>query len=177
MEFRVLGSLVLVDGEREIMLTSAHQRRLLAALLLDPGCPVSAGPLVDALWGEDPPASAATTVQSYVSRLRRVLGPGLLQRSPGGYLLAAAPSRPTRDGSSGWPHAAGPPTALPTGSASWRRRSRSGAGTPSPTSRTTRPARRRPPGWRSCAPPAARTGRPRCSPSAGSPSPSPTCGP
>ncbi|URN00535.1 winged helix-turn-helix domain-containing protein [Actinomadura madurae] len=89
MEFRVLGSLVLVDGEREIMLTSAHQRRLLAALLLDPGCPVSAGPLVDALWGEDPPASAATTVQSYVSRLRRVLGPGLLQRSPGGYLLAA----------------------------------------------------------------------------------------
>ncbi|MCQ0020496.1 BTAD domain-containing putative transcriptional regulator [Actinomadura madurae] len=46
-------------------------------------------PLVDALWGEDPPASAATTVQSYVSRLRRVLGPGLLQRSPGGYLLAA----------------------------------------------------------------------------------------
>ncbi|WP_024936668.1 BTAD domain-containing putative transcriptional regulator [Actinomadura welshii] len=89
MEFRVLGSLVLVDGEREIMLTSAHQRRLLAALLLEPGCPVSAGPLVDALWGEDPPASAATTVQSYVSRLRRVLGPGLLQRSPGGYLLAA----------------------------------------------------------------------------------------
>ncbi|MEO3823722.1 BTAD domain-containing putative transcriptional regulator [Actinomadura sp. B10D3] len=91
MEFRVLGSLALVDGEREIILTSAHQRRLLAALLLEPGCPVSVGPLVDALWGEDPPASAATTVQSYVSRLRRVLGPGLLQRSPGGYLLAVGP--------------------------------------------------------------------------------------
>lgn len=91
MEFQVLGPLTLIDDGRLLPLTSPHQRRLLAALLLEVGRSVSVGMLVDALWGEDPPASATATVQSYVSRLRRRLGGGVLKRSPGGYVLAVAP--------------------------------------------------------------------------------------
>jgi predicted ATPase/DNA-binding SARP family transcriptional activator len=90
-EFQVLGPLALIDDGRLIALTSPHQRRLLAALLLEVGRSVSVGMLVDALWGEDPPASATVTVQSYVSRLRHRLGRGVLKRSPGGYVLSVAP--------------------------------------------------------------------------------------
>ena len=57
-------------------------------LLVQRGTRVSAGDLVDALWEEDMPASAATTARTYVSRLRRVLGPdaggGQVIRSVGG---------------------------------------------------------------------------------------------
>ncbi len=45
--------------------------------------------LVDVLFADDPPARAVSTVQSYVSRLRRDLGDGAapLQTRPGGYVL------------------------------------------------------------------------------------------
>jgi len=49
--------------------------------------------LVDAIWGEDPPASATGTVQSYVSRLRRRLGPEQLSWDDAGYQLDVAPDQ------------------------------------------------------------------------------------
>ena len=63
---------------------------------------VSRGELVDAVWGEEPPASAENGIYTYVAGLRRVLepsepgrrrrGPGLvLVSSGGGYLLRLAP--------------------------------------------------------------------------------------
>ena len=53
-----------------------------------PGRPVSVDTIVDALWGDDPPPSAAKTIQSHVMRLPRSLadaGGDVLETVPGGY--------------------------------------------------------------------------------------------
>jgi DNA-binding SARP family transcriptional activator/basic membrane lipoprotein Med (substrate-binding protein (PBP1-ABC) superfamily) len=65
------------------------QRAVLAALLLRAGDVVPDERLVDEVWGESPPASAAHTLEAYVSRLRRVVGPhGVdLERRAGGYRI------------------------------------------------------------------------------------------
>jgi DNA-binding SARP family transcriptional activator/ABC-type branched-subunit amino acid transport system substrate-binding protein len=59
-------------------------------LLLHRGEAVSTDRLSDELWGERPPASAAKTVQVYVSNLRRALGDGLLVTRGHAYLLLTA---------------------------------------------------------------------------------------
>ena len=46
--------------------------------------------MIDELWGERPPATAAKTLQGYVSHLRKALGDEVLFTRGGGYLLAAA---------------------------------------------------------------------------------------
>jgi DNA-binding SARP family transcriptional activator len=87
MEFSVLGPVaVRLDG-REISLGGAKQRAVLAILLLDANHAVSRDRLIDGLWGERPPATAAHTLDSYVSRLRRMLGDGRVERRPPGYVL------------------------------------------------------------------------------------------
>jgi predicted ATPase/DNA-binding SARP family transcriptional activator len=84
----VLGSVrVTLDGV-EIPLASRRQRALVAALALRPGRPVSVSELVDAVWEDDPPDRARTTLQTYVSRLRRGLGPEAIEHGPAGYRLA-----------------------------------------------------------------------------------------
>ncbi|MEU1815913.1 BTAD domain-containing putative transcriptional regulator [Streptomyces roseifaciens] len=54
-------------------LGSRQQQATLAVLLLRSGRTVAAADLVDALWGEEPPRTAVTTIRTYVSRLRKVL--------------------------------------------------------------------------------------------------------
>jgi DNA-binding SARP family transcriptional activator len=86
MELRVLGSLqVLVDGA-EIPVGGAKQRTVLATLLLRVGEVVPVERLIDEIWGDDPPPSAAHSLESYVSRLRQLLnghGPVLVRRGSG----------------------------------------------------------------------------------------------
>jgi predicted ATPase/DNA-binding SARP family transcriptional activator len=82
------GVRVVRDG-RERVVTSRRQRAIVAALALSPGRPVSIDELIDALWGEDPPAGARSTIQSYVSRLRSVLGEDAVLFGPGGYRMPA----------------------------------------------------------------------------------------
>ncbi|MET9255628.1 BTAD domain-containing putative transcriptional regulator [Streptomyces sp. NPDC003717] len=67
---------------------SPQQRALLAALLLREGRTATAGELIDALWGEDPPSQALAALRTYASRLRKVLGPGVLVSEAGGYAVA-----------------------------------------------------------------------------------------
>jgi DNA-binding SARP family transcriptional activator len=88
-EFRVLGSFEVADGDLPLAVGSPQQRALLAVLLLCRGEPVSSDRLIDALWGERPPASAVKIVQGYVSGLRRVLGDGMLVTRGRGYQLRA----------------------------------------------------------------------------------------
>jgi DNA-binding SARP family transcriptional activator/ABC-type oligopeptide transport system substrate-binding subunit len=90
-EFLVLGPLEVRDGERIIPLGGAKQRAALAMLLLHSNEVVSRDHLIDGLWGDSPPASAAHTIEAYISRLRKALhcdgaAERLLTRSPG-YLL------------------------------------------------------------------------------------------
>jgi DNA-binding SARP family transcriptional activator len=73
MEFLLLGPLEVRQGGRGIPLGGAKQRALLAALLLHVNEVVSRDRLINGVWGEQPPAAAAHTVETYVSRLRRVL--------------------------------------------------------------------------------------------------------
>jgi len=95
MEFGVLGPLEVREGGQVIPLGGAKQRALLAVLLLHPNEVVSRVRLIDGLWGEEPPATAAHTVETYVSRLRRVLHDAgshdaLITRPPG-YMLRIDP--------------------------------------------------------------------------------------
>jgi DNA-binding SARP family transcriptional activator len=90
-EFRVLCPLVVWGGGGEVPIGTAKQRALLALLLLRRGELVPTSTLVDELWGERPPATAVKTVQVYVSQLRKLLGGGLIDTRPGGYLLRASP--------------------------------------------------------------------------------------
>ncbi len=73
MRFRVLGPVEVAADERRLTLGSSSQRLILAVLLAARGEVVSADRLIDALWGERPPASARKSLHSHVSRLRRVL--------------------------------------------------------------------------------------------------------
>jgi DNA-binding SARP family transcriptional activator len=66
MEFRVLGSLEVVDHDGPVVLGAPKQRAVLAVLLLHGGEPVSTDRLIDEIWGEQPPASANKLVQGYV---------------------------------------------------------------------------------------------------------------
>ena len=75
MDFRLLGPLEVVgDGGRALPLGAGRRRALLAYLLLRANEPVANDRLIDALWGEAPPATAAQMVQNQVSGLRRALG-------------------------------------------------------------------------------------------------------
>jgi peptide/nickel transport system substrate-binding protein len=86
LEFRLLGSLEAGGGAAE--LGSGKQRLLLAYLLLRRNDAVPREDLIDALWGDDPPASAAHAVDVYASRLRKSLGTAaVLERRSGSYRL------------------------------------------------------------------------------------------
>ena len=63
-------------------LGAAKQRALLAALLMQAGETLSTERLVDALWGERPPATAVKALQVYVSQLRKALGDGVVDTRP-----------------------------------------------------------------------------------------------
>src|SRR4051794_27847048 len=88
-DFRVLGSVGIVDGTALLPLGGGMPRRLLAVLLAYRNSVVSTDRLVEVLWDEAP-ESAAATLQSYVSRLRRFVeldgGATLVNRAPG-YVL------------------------------------------------------------------------------------------
>jgi DNA-binding SARP family transcriptional activator len=96
MEFRLLGSLEVVNDDGGMVpLGPPRQHALLAALVLHAGSCLSVERLVDLLWGERPPATAATIVHGSVAGLRRVLEPArergnparLLVTRPAGYTL------------------------------------------------------------------------------------------
>jgi DNA-binding SARP family transcriptional activator len=87
MEFRVLGPLEAIAGGEQIPLGGAKQRALLAVLLLNANRVVSTDRLIDDLWGERPPATAAHSIQVYVSQLRKALGRERLTTQKPGYLL------------------------------------------------------------------------------------------
>ena len=89
-EFRILGPLEVRLEGRPLSVGGAKQRAALALLLLRAGEIVSVADLVDELWGDDPPPSAAHSLEAYVSRLRRVLpgaGAQLVRRGSGYVLL------------------------------------------------------------------------------------------
>src|SRR3954469_15251149 len=75
MRIGLLGELEVLDNDgHEVTVAGAKLRALLALLALNVGRVVSAEHLVEALWGDDPPAAVRNGLQGLVSKLRRALG-------------------------------------------------------------------------------------------------------
>ncbi len=91
MEFGLLGPLEVVNGGRPVAIRSAKHRMLLAGLLLRAGEVVTVDELAEVIWGDALPAGPRRVVQTYVARLRKLLGGGeLIQSRPEGYVIAVA---------------------------------------------------------------------------------------
>ena len=91
MEFRILGPLEVLGDDGPLKLGGPKQHAVLAHLILRPNRVVPAGLLIDQLWGDEPPETARNTLQTYVYRLRKVLGDARIEAGSGGYLLHAEP--------------------------------------------------------------------------------------
>ncbi|MFT3871422.1 MAG: BTAD domain-containing putative transcriptional regulator [Nocardioides sp.] len=89
MRVSVLGPTLVAGSAGPIALPAAKHRALIGALALRSGRPVPADTLVAALWGDDAPASALGSLQSYVSVVRRALEPELPARHPSSYLASS----------------------------------------------------------------------------------------
>ncbi len=89
MQVGILGPLEVRDSSgRLVDVAGTRLRALLVRLALDAGRPVSVANLVDAVWGDRPPADEANALQTLVSRLRRALGDAdSVVQSPAGYRL------------------------------------------------------------------------------------------
>jgi DNA-binding SARP family transcriptional activator len=98
MQIRVLGPLSLHFGARSATPTAPKPRNVLAALLVQANQTVPVSALIQELWGDAIPASARTTLQTYVLHLRRLLGVAagvpaaeiarsVLLTTPSGYLF------------------------------------------------------------------------------------------
>jgi DNA-binding SARP family transcriptional activator len=86
-QFHILGPLEVAGEEGPLQLGGAKQRALLALLAVNAGRVVPTDTLVDQLWGEQPPRTAVTSLQNFVSQLRKLLGPETVVTKPPGYLL------------------------------------------------------------------------------------------
>lgn len=93
MEFRILGPLEVWDGGCEVSLGGPKPRALLAVLLLHPNEVVPADRLIDELWGEDSPQSAAAALRVNVSRLRKALPQDVLTTRSPGYVIRVEPDQ------------------------------------------------------------------------------------
>ncbi|MEV6025286.1 AfsR/SARP family transcriptional regulator [Streptomyces sp. NPDC052036] len=93
MKFRILGPLEVEDANGTTVVPQAFKlRSLLALLCVNANSVVSTSHLIDALWSGEPPRTAETALQVYISKLRKHFkkfggSPGLLATRPPGYCL------------------------------------------------------------------------------------------
>jgi DNA-binding SARP family transcriptional activator len=86
-EFRILGPLEVVREGVSLPLGGPKHRGLLVLLLLHADRVVSNDQIVESLWGENPPRTAAGSIQNSISHLRKLLGAERLITKPPGYVL------------------------------------------------------------------------------------------
>src|SRR5438093_10450907 len=91
MQFRVLGPLEVAGDDGPVEIGRGKRRTLLALLLLDANRVVSHDRLLDALWGERPPATGRSALHVLVSELRKELGDEVILTQPSGYVLRVEP--------------------------------------------------------------------------------------
>lgn len=170
MEISVLGPFRATLSGVPVHLTAVKPRKVFALLALQAGQVVSVASLVEEVWGESPPRSVQTTLQTYILQIRNAIaavlgddatGEGaflpngaksVLVTEPGGYRLdvhgdswTPTSSTPSpRPATVPWTGANGP--TRPRTSAG---RCRCGTAARSPTSSAGRCSKWRPPGWTS----------------------------
>ena len=95
----VLGPVTVWRDGREVLAGQPRQLAVLGVLASRANRVVSRSELVDAVWGDEPPASVDSGIYTYIAGLRRVLDPDRSRRAPGqvlvssggGYLLRLGP--------------------------------------------------------------------------------------
>ncbi|MFF0206034.1 BTAD domain-containing putative transcriptional regulator [Streptomyces sp. NPDC005017] len=106
MSIKVLGALDVRENDVSVVPTARKPRQVLALLAFHAGQVVAPDWLAEELWGDKPPRSARTTLQTYVLQLRERIAAALEQggsgdapprtakdvlvTTPGGYLLDSA---------------------------------------------------------------------------------------
>ncbi|MBO2455729.1 AAA family ATPase [Actinomadura barringtoniae] len=88
---RVLGSFSAEVGGEPVPLGGPRQRGVLALLVAARGQVVPVDRMIEDLWRGEPPSRALTSLQAYVSNLRKLLEPGRPPRTPARLLVSAAP--------------------------------------------------------------------------------------
>ena len=87
LRYRILGPLDVSDGAGAATPTAPKAAQVLAVLLVHANHLVLAETLAEEVWGDEPPASASTTLQTYIYQIRGVLGRDAIETRPGGYCL------------------------------------------------------------------------------------------
>lgn len=93
LRFGLLGPLLLTVGGVPLNLGTPKQRAVFAMLLINRNRPVATESLVDAAWDQEPVPAARTSIQSYISNLRKLIGGAgvdplsVLASAPPGYRL------------------------------------------------------------------------------------------
>jgi DNA-binding SARP family transcriptional activator len=90
-EYRLLGPLEAIADGQPAQLGGGLQRGVLVCLLAQPNAVVPATRIIDELWAEDPPPTAANLVQGYVSQLRKALGRDAIETRGTGYVARVDP--------------------------------------------------------------------------------------
>src|SRR5262249_13155838 len=88
-ELGVLGPLQVRKDGAPVIIPGAKPRAILTMLGLHNGSVVSADTLIELLWGDDPPRTAAKAVQTHIPALRRTLGDGVVVTEGAGWTLQA----------------------------------------------------------------------------------------
>ncbi len=92
--FTMLGTFAVSCEGRDVDLGRARQQAVLAALVLRMNQAASVEWLTDAVWGERPPHDPRNTVQTNISRLRRLLGGRtVIASTDTGYMLLGDPAQ------------------------------------------------------------------------------------
>src|ERR1700722_19638545 len=95
MEFRLLGALEVINNNINLTPSAPKLREVLALLVLRNNQLVQIDTLMDELWGENPPLSALSTLQTYIYKLRKILfdqsDDVTLVTKPAGYLALIPP--------------------------------------------------------------------------------------
>ncbi|MEV0798408.1 BTAD domain-containing putative transcriptional regulator [Kribbella sp. NPDC050281] len=91
LDIRLLGPFEICRDGHPVTLPGRKVRALLAILALNCGRTVSFDTLGRALWSDDPPERLRGSLQTYVGRLRRVLGDQTVATEPTGYRLDITP--------------------------------------------------------------------------------------
>lgn len=90
LRLRILGPVMAWRDGMRLDLGGPRQRAVLGLLAVHHGNGLRRDTIIDVLWGEEPPATAASLVQAYMSRLRRVLDPDRPSRDQGVLVCACA---------------------------------------------------------------------------------------
>lgn len=90
---RILGPIDLWTPSGVAPIGSHNMRVLLGSLVIGVGHASPGDRLAYAIWGDDPPSSAINSLQSYVSRLRHLLGTEAVVSEDHAYKLVAGPDQ------------------------------------------------------------------------------------